>query len=172
MSNKDLIKSGQGPRTAFLEKADAQVMAETMVAFANTEGGTLVIGVNKDGEPVPKKIETDVLEKALKEADFVYSDVWTSMGQEAEAERRCRDFAPFQLNNELMAKAPSHCKILHCLPAKRGEEITDEVIDSPNSRVIEQAGNRMHAQKGLLLWLALQHERIFADDLLAQGVSL
>ncbi len=69
MSNKDLIKSGQGPRTAFLEKADAQMMAETMVAFANTEGGTLVIGVNKEGEAVPKKIETDVLEKALKEAD-------------------------------------------------------------------------------------------------------
>ena len=69
MSNKDLIKSGQGPRTAFLEKADAQVMAETMVAFANTEGGTLVIGVNKEGEAVSKKIESDALEKALKEAD-------------------------------------------------------------------------------------------------------
>ncbi len=69
MINDDLIKGGPGPRTAFLEKADAQSFAETMVAFANTEGGTMVIGVNEEGKPVPKKIATDTLEGALKEAD-------------------------------------------------------------------------------------------------------
>lgn len=93
---------------------------------------------------------------ALKNADFAYTDVWTSMGQEAESAERRRVFAPLQLSAELMKHAPSHCKILHCLPAKRGEEITDEVIDSPNSAVIQQAGNRMHLQKGLLVWLGKQ----------------
>ncbi|HLV34031.1 MAG TPA: ATP-binding protein [Spirillospora sp.] len=69
MANLELIKSGAGPRTAFIEKADAKAIAETMVAFANTEGGTMVIGVDQDGEPVSKQIDTEALEKALKEAD-------------------------------------------------------------------------------------------------------
>lgn len=87
------------------------------------------------------------------DADAIYTDVWTSMGQEAEMNARRAAFAPYQVNAELMAAAPSHARILHCLPAVRGEEITDEVIDSPQSDVIVQAGNRMHAQKGLLVWL-------------------
>lgn len=115
---------------------------------------------------------TESADEAMKEADFVYTDVWTSMGQEAESEKRKADFAPFQLNSQLMAKAPSHCKILHCLPAKRGEEITDEVIDSANSSIIQQAGNRMHAQKGLLLWLALEHGKLQAASLKDQGIQL
>ena len=69
MSNDELIKAGPGPRTAFLDKADAQSFAETMVAFANTEGGTMVIGIDDDGKPVSKKIGTESLETALKEAD-------------------------------------------------------------------------------------------------------
>ncbi len=94
---------------------------------------------------------------ALKAADFVYTDVWTSMGQEAEAAERKRVFSPLQLNDSLMKIAPGDCKVLHCLPARRGEEITDEVIDSPNSAVIQQAGNRMHLQKGLLVWLVREN---------------
>ena len=90
---------------------------------------------------------------AVKDADAIYTDVWTSMGQEAEAEIRKAAFADYQVNTDLMAAAPSHARVLHCWPAVRGEEITNEVIDSDQSDVIQQAGNRMHAQKGLLVWM-------------------
>lgn len=75
------------------------------------------------------------------------------MGQEAERDERLQKFAPFQLNAKLMAKAPKACKVLHCLPAHRGEEITDEVVDGPQSVVFDQAENRLHAQKAVLEWL-------------------
>jgi ornithine carbamoyltransferase len=90
---------------------------------------------------------------AVAAADVVYTDVWTSMGQEEEREKRLAEFAPFQVNAGLMAKAPPHAKVLHCLPAHRGEEITGEVLDGPQSLVFPQAGNRLHAQKALLAWL-------------------
>lgn len=90
-------------------------------------------------------------------ADFLYTDVWTSMGQEAEAHARSVDFVPYQINGAMMKIAPSHCKVLHCLPARRGLEITDEVIDSPSSIVFSQAANRMHLQKSLLVWLGMQN---------------
>ena len=90
---------------------------------------------------------------AVKDADAIYTDVWTSMGQEAEMEERRRIFADYQVNAALMAAAPSTARVLHCLPAVRGEEITDDVIDSPQSDIIIQAGNRMHAQKGLMVWM-------------------
>ncbi len=102
---------------------------------------------------------TDI-DKMVREADFLYTDVWTSMGQEAEAAKRTSAFQPYQINRALMAKAPSHCKVLHCLPARRGQEITDDVIDSEQSLVFPEAGNRMHAQKGLLVWLARQNKMI------------
>lgn len=97
--------------------------------------------------------QTSDVTTAVKTADAIYTDVWTSMGQEEETAIRKKAFADYQVNSELMAKAPEHARILHCLPAVRGEEITDEVIDSDQSDVIAQAGNRMHAQKGLLVWL-------------------
>jgi ornithine carbamoyltransferase len=75
------------------------------------------------------------------------------MGQEAEREERLKTFAPFQVNAALMAKAKPTCKLLHCLPAHRGEEVTDDVIDGPASAVFQQAGNRMHTQKAVLEWL-------------------
>jgi ornithine carbamoyltransferase len=90
---------------------------------------------------------------AVSRADVVYTDVWTSMGQEEESERRRSAFAPFQVNAELLRHTAEHAKIMHCLPAHRGEEITDEVIDSPRSVIIQQAANRLHAQKALLAWL-------------------
>jgi len=90
-------------------------------------------------------------------SDFIYTDVWTSMGQEEEAKDRSFLFAPYQINAAMMKLAPSHCQVLHCLPARRGLEITDEVIDSESSIVFQQAGNRMHLQKGLLIWLAEQN---------------
>ncbi|SMP37868.1 ornithine carbamoyltransferase [Neorhodopirellula lusitana] len=97
--------------------------------------------------------QTEDPHEAVKDADAIYTDVWTSMGQEAESKIRCAAFANYQLNAKLMASAPSTARVLHCLPAVRGEEITDEVIDGPQSDVIAQAGNRMHAQKALLVFL-------------------
>ncbi len=90
---------------------------------------------------------------AVRDADVIYTDVWTSMGQEAEREERLKRFAPFQVNAALLAKAKPGCKVLHCLPAHRGEEVTDDVIDGPASVVFQQAGNRLHAQKAVLEWL-------------------
>jgi ornithine carbamoyltransferase len=90
---------------------------------------------------------------AVRGAAAVYTDVWASMGQEGEREQRKRDFADYQVNAKLMAKAPRDAVFLHCLPAHRGEEVTDDVIDSPNSVVVAQAANRMHVQKGVLVWL-------------------
>jgi ornithine carbamoyltransferase len=91
--------------------------------------------------------------KALAGADAVYTDVWTSMGQEAESAKRQRAFAPYQVNKKLLALAKPGAIFLHCLPAKRGEEVTDEVMESPQSVVFDQAENRLHAQKALLMML-------------------
>lgn len=90
---------------------------------------------------------------AVAQADAVYTDVWVSMGQEKEREERIAVFAPYQVNSRLMAAAPSDAVFMHCLPAHRGEEVTDEVIDGPKSVVVRQAGNRMHVQKAILVWL-------------------
>jgi ornithine carbamoyltransferase len=90
---------------------------------------------------------------ALEGAAAVYTDVWASMGQEAEREKRKHDFAKYQVNEKLMAQAPADALFMHCLPAHRGEEVTNEVIDGPQSIVVAQAANRMHVQKGILVWL-------------------
>jgi ornithine carbamoyltransferase len=90
---------------------------------------------------------------AVQLADAIYTDVWTSMGQEAERERRLSSFAAYQVNDGLLALAPPHARVMHCLPAHRGEEITSTVLDGERSVVIQQAGNRLHAQKALLQWL-------------------
>ena len=116
--------------------------------------------------------QCDAPKAMLSGADFVYTDVWTSMGQEAEAVERRAAFAPFQVNCKLMAMTPPSCRVMHCLPARRGEEITDEVMDSKSSAVVEQAGNRMHAQKGLLVWLAIQHGWLDVDHLTKDGLQL
>ena len=91
--------------------------------------------------------------EAVEGADAVYTDVWASMGQEGEAEERKKAFAAFQVNGELMKKAPGHAIFLHCLPARRGEEVTDEVIDGEQSAVFDQAENRMHVQKAVIALL-------------------
>ncbi len=87
---------------------------------------------------------------AAREADVIYTDTWVSMGQEDEKAQRQRDFAGYQVNAELMAAAPKHAIVLHCLPAYRGLEITDEVMEGAQSLIFRQAENRLHAQKGLL----------------------
>ncbi len=87
---------------------------------------------------------------ALHDADIVYTDVWTSMGQEAEQQRRREDFGHLQVNDALLALAPAQARVMHCLPAHRGEEITDSVLDGPRSVVFDQAENRLWAQMALL----------------------
>src|SRR3990170_1958898 len=94
-------------------------------------------------------VTTDPAE-AVRAAEIIYTDVWVSMGQEAERAQRLRDFAGYQVNAALLRAAGGAPKVMHCLPAHRGEEITDEVLDGRSSIVLDQAENRLHAQKGLL----------------------
>lgn len=96
---------------------------------------------------------TDDPMKAVTDVDAVYTDIWISMGQETEKDERQRIFTPYQVNNALMAMAKPDAIFMHCLPAHRGEEVSDEVIDSAQSVVYDQAENRLHAQKAILLML-------------------
>ncbi|MBI2956567.1 MAG: ornithine carbamoyltransferase [Acidobacteria bacterium] len=113
--------------------------ARAVVAEARTAGASI-------------ELTHDPLE-GVAGADAVYTDVWVSMGQEEEAETRRRVLRPYQVNASLMARAGGDAFFMHCLPARRGEEVTDEVIDSPHSLVCQQAENRLHIQKALLLAL-------------------
>jgi ornithine carbamoyltransferase len=106
---------------------------------AKESGGSLELG----DDPVA----------AVRDADVIYTDVWTSMGQEQEYERRRRAFQGYQVNAELLRHARSDAIVMHDLPAHRGEEITDDVMDGPQSVVFDQAENRLHAQKAVLCWL-------------------
>ncbi len=90
---------------------------------------------------------------AVRGADILYTDIWTSMGQEEEAETRLRVFPPYQINAALLAQAKGDALVMHCLPAHRGQEITDEVADGPQSVIFDQTENRLHAQKAALAWL-------------------
>ncbi|MFW6456308.1 MAG: ornithine carbamoyltransferase [Desulfohalobiaceae bacterium] len=92
--------------------------------------------------------------QAVQDADYVNTDVWASMGQEGQEESRNRAFADFQLNQELLAQAPERALVMHCLPAHRGQEVTDEVLEGQRSIVWDQAENRLHMQKALLQWVA------------------
>ena len=100
-----------------------------------------------------KVTRTDDPQEAARDADVLYTDVWASMGQEHEAAERARIFPPFQINATLVALAKPKSIVMHCLPAHRGAEITDEVMDGPHSVAFDQAENRMHAQKAVLALL-------------------
>lgn len=92
-------------------------------------------------------------------AHVIATDTWTSMGQEEDGKDRLTPFWPYQVNKELLAAADPSAIVLHCLPAHRGEEVTDEVFDGPQSVVFDQAENRLHAQKALLTWLLAVNEK-------------
>jgi len=98
------------------------------------------------------RIEHDPV-RAVADADVVYTDVWTSMGQEHEADQRKNHFARYQVNDELLSHAAPHAIFLHCLPARREEEVSSSVLDGPRSQVVRQAGNRLYFQMALLEWL-------------------
>jgi len=137
--------------------------------LAAARGGTKIAVATPAGyEPNPRMVEmaredgretgfeailTTSAEEAVAGADAVYTDVWASMGQEAEKEKRARIFAPYQVNEKLMAHAKKDAIFMHCLPAHRGDEVTNEVIDAPYSVVYDQAENRLHAQKAILIAL-------------------
>ncbi len=115
------------------------VVVEEATAIAGETGGTVAV--------------VDDPQEAVRGADAVYTDVWVSMGQEAEREERLAVFRPYQVNAELMALADERAVVLHCLPAHKGEEITEEVFEGPQSVVFDQAENRLHVQKAILAML-------------------
>lgn len=96
---------------------------------------------------------TDNIGQAVKDADVIYTDVWTSMGEETEKEQRLIAFKPYQVNDALLRRAKPDCLVMHCLPAVRGEEITSEVMDGPHSVIFQEAENRLHIQKAVLVHL-------------------
>lgn len=155
----------RGRRVAFV--GDGNNVATSFVQAATMLGITVHVASPEDFE-LPKKIDADVeriarhgaelkrftdVSAAVRGVDAIYTDAWTSMGNEAEGRARRRRFAPYQVNDALMAQAKPDACFMHCLPAHRGEEVTDSVIDGAASVVFEQAENRLHTEKALLVML-------------------
>ena len=158
----------QGRRLAYV--GDGNNVAHSWLLGAAQMGLTLTIACPRAYQPDVTVVrralriaETtgavlDIVEdpqQGVKGADAIYTDVWTSMGQEQEAAVRREVFRPYQVNAALLAEAPSHAVVMHCLPAHRGEEITDEVLESDRSLAFEEAENRLHVQKALLVFAML-----------------
>jgi len=150
----------KGLKIAFI--GDGNNVARSL-AFASAKLGMKMViatppGYQLDAESVQKvnQIAPDTVTQtnnpaqAVTKANIIYTDTWVSMGQEQEMQKRCADFKGFQVNAELLKVTPPDAKIMHCLPAKRGLEITDDVLESPNSIILDQAENRLHFQRALL----------------------
>lgn len=149
-----------GARVAFV--GDGNNVCHSVMLATATMGGDFVVACPKGYEPDESVVDTargragsvtvtNDPEEAVEGAHVVYTDVWASMGQESETELRRRHFGPYQVNEKLIARAYPEAIFMHCLPAHRGEEITDGVIDSPRSVVFDQAENRLHSFKAILL---------------------
>ncbi|MSV34163.1 MAG: ornithine carbamoyltransferase [Bryobacterales bacterium] len=123
------------------------------VAVATPNGYEPNAGIAAQAAQLGTVTVTNSTAEALEGADAVYTDVWTSMGQEAESSERQRAFAPYQVNAALFAQAKPDAIFMHCLPAKRGQEVDDAMMESPRAAVFDQAENRLHAQKALLVML-------------------
>ncbi len=151
----------KGLKLAFI--GDGNNVAHSLMLTAGRLGVQVVIACPKDYEPSAQIVGqasqlghvsvTNDPKEAVGGAHVIYTDVWASMGQEDEADHRRQIFAPYQVDAALLASARKEAIFLHCLPAKRGEEVTDEVIESAQSAVFDQAENRLHAQKALLVTL-------------------
>lgn len=153
----------KGVRLAFI--GDGNNVANSLIEAAVRMEIDLVMACPEGYEPHPDILDraregskSDIIilrdpREAAGRADVIYTDVWVSMGQEREAEERKTRFRPYQINKALLSCAKKDVTVLHCLPAHRGEEITDEVIDGPHSAVFDQAENRLHSQKALLEFL-------------------
>lgn len=146
----------------------ANNMAHSLMLGGATAGINVTVAAPKGFEPDARFVAaararaaqtgatvavTDDPQAAARGADVLVTDTWTSMGQEDDGLDRVGPFRPYQINEELLGKADSEYVVLHCLPAHRGDEITDGVIDGPHSAVWDEAENRLHAQKALLVWL-------------------
>ncbi|MEM1682490.1 MAG: ornithine carbamoyltransferase [Sulfolobales archaeon] len=153
-----------GVKVAFLGDG-ADNVAHSLILMAASLGAKISIATPKGYDPHPKIMEVAEerarytgasievvreVEQAVRGADVIYTDVWVSMGQEAEAEKRVKELSRYRVTKEVMEIAKPDAIFMHCLPAKRGYEVTDEVIDGPNSVVWDQAENRLHTQKALL----------------------
>lgn len=152
----------EGLKFAYLGDG-ASNMANSLMLATQLAGINMAIAAPKEFSPMEPILNrtgfpgrstwTTNVDEALRDADYIYTDVWVSMGFEAEAKRRMEILAPYQLNMTNLKKAKPTAKVLHCLPAHRGEEITDEVMDSPASIVFDQAENRLHVQKAIMTLL-------------------
>ena len=141
---------------------DGNNVCHSLLVLGTLLGATMVVACPPGYEPDARvqasvrdnggrlQITADPREAAAG-ADVLYTDVWTSMGQEAEREQRRQAFRPYQINDALLGAAKPSALVMHCLPAHRGEEITDGVLDGPHSIVLDQAENRLHAQKAVVL---------------------
>ncbi len=139
---------------------DGNNVCNSFIAAARTLGFQLRIATPQGYEPAGHYLEqaptvsvSSDPRLAIQDADIIYTDVWASMGQEKEAARRREIFMPFQINRPLLESATKDFLVMHCLPAHRGEEITDDVIDGTESIVFDQAENRLHVQKAIMTWL-------------------
>jgi ornithine carbamoyltransferase len=156
LAGRRLVFVGDGNNVAHsLLEAGALAGMEIVVACPHgyEPDSDVVAAANAASGDGPVALVVDDPAEAVGGADVVYTDVWTSMGEESEREQRLRDLAPFQINAELMALANRGAIFLHCLPAHRGEEVTAEVIDGPRSLVWEQAANRLPTAQALLFVL-------------------
>jgi ornithine carbamoyltransferase len=156
----------QGLKLTYI--GDGNNVCNSLMLLGATLGVNVTVGCPQDYRPDPEMIEraervgaehdatltiTTSPSEAVAEADAIYTDVWASMGQEHEAARRRPAFQPYQVNAGLLGQARPHALLMHCLPAHRGEEVTADVIDGPASVVFDQAENRLHVQKALILTL-------------------
>jgi len=163
---KEKLKSIKGATLAYV--GDGNNVCNSLLFACPKSGMNINVASPKGFEPDPAVLREAVglaassgtgikvfnsPEKAVREADVIYTDVWASMGQEKEAQKRKAIFKAFQVNKKLMGLAKKNVLIMHCLPAHRGEEITDEAIESRNSVVFDEAENRMHVQKAILIAL-------------------
>ena len=148
-----------GVKMAYLGDG-ASNMANSLMFATQLAGIDMVIAAPEEFAPSPefmnrnlgsgKSMWTTDVDEALRDADYIYTDVWVSMGFEDEAKKRMKILAPYQLNMTNLKKAKQDAKVLHCLPAHRGEEITDDVMDCAQSIVFDQAENRLHVQKAIM----------------------
>ncbi|HQT44700.1 MAG TPA: ornithine carbamoyltransferase, partial [Candidatus Micrarchaeota archaeon] len=160
LTMKENGKLGNGKRFAFVGDCGFNMANSLMLACAKFGMDVSLVCpesckpnmtfVNEASKFAKVEICHDI-EKGVEGADVIYTDVWVSMGMEAEAEARLEEYAPFQVNSKLLSYAKKDCVVMHCLPANRGQEITNGVIDGPNSVVWDQAENRLHFQKALML---------------------
>ncbi len=154
----------KGRRVCFLGDGDCNVARSWMWA-ASRLGFELNIGAPKSFQPPGDFVERlgtgqvkfiDDPQKAVAGADVVYTDVWVSMGKEEESIKRLQILKPYQINTALMAHAAKHAIVMHCLPAYRGKEITDEVLEKHADIIFQEAENRLHAQKAVIVWMLQQ----------------